>query len=274
MLGVAVVGPGRAGGARLRALEAHPDARAVAVVAREGAPTLAEVLADPAVDAVAISTPNTLHAAQVRAALEAGRHVLVDYPLATGAAEARALFDLAERAGRVLHVEHIELLSPSQAAQRERARDLGRPRSGALTVRGTNAGWIGSDALAGTPALRAVARLHRLVDLFGPASLAEAALERRAGAYRLQADLEFHQGGAVRLVEERAQGHSRQMSWAIECERGRLDDPPPASAAGLFARDLDGFVARVRSAAPPYVTDERVIAVLGLVDAIDRATRA
>ncbi|MBW2282899.1 MAG: Gfo/Idh/MocA family oxidoreductase [Deltaproteobacteria bacterium] len=274
MLQVAVVGPGRAGGARMRALEARSDAQLSAVVARDGAPTLAQVLADAAVDAVAVSTPNALHARQVRAALEAGKHVLVDYPLAATAEEGRALFDLAAQTGRVLHVEHIELLSPSHAAQCERVRDLGRPRGGALTVRGTSEGWIGDEALAGTPALRAVARLHRLLDLFGLASVTGAALEPAAGGYRLQVDLEFQQGGAARLVEERGDGLSRETRWSIDCDHGRLGDPPPAAASGLFERDLDAFLARVRCDAPHYVADERVVEVLELVGAIERAVAA
>lgn len=58
------------------------------------------------IDLVVVATPNASHAAIARAALEAGRHVVVDKPLAPTLAEARALFATAERAGRLLTVFH------------------------------------------------------------------------------------------------------------------------------------------------------------------------
>lgn len=265
------MGPGRAGRARIRALESHAQARLAAVVARNGSPGLESVLADPAIDAVILCTPDLLHASAARAALGAGKHVAVEYPLASGAAEGRELFELAEAAGRVLHAEHIELLSPSQARLRERARELGRPRGGSLRSSGSSAGWSGDPRLGGAPALRAVARLHRLVDLFGPARASAARLERSAdGGFRLETELAFAAGGEVRLLEERAPGLARKLAWDIRCERGVLEDPGAAASRGLFALDLDCFVERIRSGAPPYVSPERILHVLALVDQIGR----
>lgn len=65
-----------------------------------------ELLADPALDAVAISTPARTHFEIARAALERGKHVLVEKPLAMSSAEARQLIALAERMGRVLMTGH------------------------------------------------------------------------------------------------------------------------------------------------------------------------
>lgn len=61
-------------------------------------------LADPAVDLVVIATPNTLHAAQAHAALDAGKHVVVDKPFTVTSVEARGVAEHAERSGRVLSV--------------------------------------------------------------------------------------------------------------------------------------------------------------------------
>ena len=75
---------------------------------RAAAKTLAPVvesyealLGDPAIDVVHLTTPNHLHYPQVKQALEAGKHVVCEKPLATTAAESRELLALAERSGLV-----------------------------------------------------------------------------------------------------------------------------------------------------------------------------
>jgi predicted dehydrogenase len=71
-----------------------------------------EVLADPGVDAVSIATPPRTHAALVGQALEAGKHVLVEKPLAMNAGDAEGLVALAERESLVLMPGHTFLYSP------------------------------------------------------------------------------------------------------------------------------------------------------------------
>lgn len=78
--------------------QAWPDARAVA--------TLDEALADPAIDLVVLATPNVLHAPQARAALEAGKAVVIDKPFAVSLDEAREVAALAEARGLFLSVFH------------------------------------------------------------------------------------------------------------------------------------------------------------------------
>jgi predicted dehydrogenase len=66
----------------------------------------AEVLRDPRVDAVAIATPLALHHPIAKAALEAGKHVLVEKPLAATSALAEELIGLAQHRGLTLMVDH------------------------------------------------------------------------------------------------------------------------------------------------------------------------
>ncbi len=269
--GVAVIGAGRAGLARIRALEASPRARLVHVVSR-GRPdsvSLAAALAEREVTAVIVCTPNLLHPEAAWAALRAGKHVAVEFPLAASAAEARALFADAAARELVLHEEHIELLSPSQLWLRDRARALGPPVSGTVRFSGDASGWIAEPALAGSAALGALARLHRLVDLFGSAEVRGARLELGA-VRRLEVELAFRAGGAVTLLEQRGPGLPRATEWAIDCQRGRLGTPPAEPPGALFAQDLDVFLDRIERRAESYVSDARVLEALELVGAIER----
>ena len=72
-----------------------------------------DVLADPAVAAVAIATPAATHFDLVRGALEAGKHVLVEKPLTSTVAEGAKLAGLAERSGLVLMCDHTYCYTPA-----------------------------------------------------------------------------------------------------------------------------------------------------------------
>jgi predicted dehydrogenase len=67
----------------------------------------ARVFSDGRVDAVVIATPTATHHALVKAALEAGKHVLVEKPITTRTEEGNELTALAERSQRVLMVGHV-----------------------------------------------------------------------------------------------------------------------------------------------------------------------
>jgi len=75
--------------------------------------TAREVIEDDHVDLVVILTPPQTHAELARAALAAGRHVLVEKPLAVGPEAASALFDEARAAGLVLLAAPFVHLSPT-----------------------------------------------------------------------------------------------------------------------------------------------------------------
>jgi predicted dehydrogenase len=98
--------------AELGALEALVDVHqpnVEALVARHGGRpcSFEAVLADPAIEAVAIATPAGLHYALAKQALQAGKHVFVEKPLALEVSEAAELCALAERLDRRLMVGHL-----------------------------------------------------------------------------------------------------------------------------------------------------------------------
>jgi predicted dehydrogenase len=65
-----------------------------------------DILSDPAVDAVVVATPVSTHFDLAMAALNAGKHVMVEKPLATSSEQGEKLIETAARVGRTLMVDH------------------------------------------------------------------------------------------------------------------------------------------------------------------------
>jgi predicted dehydrogenase len=105
-------------------------------------PTDVAVCGHPDVDVVMVLTSMPEHARLARAALEAGKHVLVEKPVATSLADAEAVLAAAETApGHLLCAPHI-LLSPTYRAMH--ARVLAGEVGGLLSAR-ARYGWAGPD---------------------------------------------------------------------------------------------------------------------------------
>jgi len=86
-----------------------------------------ELIRDPGVDAVAIATPVSTHHRLAAKALEAGKHVWVEKPIAATSAEAQDLVEIAARRGRVLMVDHTFVYTGAirKMAEMVRGGDLG-----------------------------------------------------------------------------------------------------------------------------------------------------
>ncbi|MEU8266260.1 Gfo/Idh/MocA family oxidoreductase [Sphaerisporangium sp. NPDC049002] len=126
-IGLAVIGAGYWGPNLVRNAMATPELRlewlcdldeerAKAVLGRyttvRATSSVEQVLKDPAVEAVAIATPARTHFDLVRAALDAGKHVLVEKPLTPTYEEGAKLVALAEERGRVLMLDHTFCYTP------------------------------------------------------------------------------------------------------------------------------------------------------------------
>jgi predicted dehydrogenase len=122
-----VIGAGEIGGLRVASLRDHPDTDVVAVadVSQAQAEHVAkgvgaravtewrELLDAPEIDAIVISTPLPLHEEMAAAALEAGKHVLIEKPLANTLEGCRRLVDLARSTGKTLGVGFNHRFYPS-----------------------------------------------------------------------------------------------------------------------------------------------------------------
>jgi predicted dehydrogenase len=71
-----------------------------------------DIFDDPGIDAIYLATPVSTHYALTRRALEGGKHVLVEKPLATTVDQANELAELADRRGLILMVGHTFVFSP------------------------------------------------------------------------------------------------------------------------------------------------------------------
>jgi len=137
-IGIVVVGYGYWGPNIVRNVMERPelrltgvcerDPRQITEVSRRHPGTLVDrdldaALADPRIQALAVATPPCTHHEIVRRALEAGKHVLVEKPLATTVGEAVDLIRLAERRGLVLMPGHTFVYSPSVQKVRDLIRE-------------------------------------------------------------------------------------------------------------------------------------------------------
>ncbi|HYY78858.1 MAG TPA: Gfo/Idh/MocA family oxidoreductase [Actinomycetes bacterium] len=133
-VGVAVIGAGYWGPNLARNFLACPDvdlrwicdldreraARAVGPRSTVGVTDeLEQVLADPRVEAVAVATPAWTHFEVALAALEAGKHVLVEKPFASSVAEGEKLVAMADRKGLVVMCDHTYCYTPAVRRLRE-----------------------------------------------------------------------------------------------------------------------------------------------------------
>ncbi len=97
--------------------------RGAAIAARYGAgratTSLADVLNDPAIKAVSIATPDHAHRDVAVACARAGKHILIEKPLATTVADAEAIVQAAEQAGITLMVDFHNRVNPPMVAARD-----------------------------------------------------------------------------------------------------------------------------------------------------------
>ncbi len=130
MLGVGILGAGNFGAAHARAIARSDDVE-VRAASRTDGTALAEftarfggrgytdyrdLLDDPGVDAVLVATPHDRHASIAIAAMEAGKHVLLEKPMAPSLEECDRIVDAAERAGVQLMVGHVNHFVPALEA--------------------------------------------------------------------------------------------------------------------------------------------------------------
>ena len=148
----------------------------------------ADVLADPAIDAVVLATPHSQHAAEIAAAARAGKHVFVEKPFTLTRADAERAIDACRAAGITLHVGFNRRYAPAyvEMTRRIKAGAIGALRhvegnfSGPVSYQTEPGNWRSNqvESPGGGMTARGVHVLDGMVNIFGPVASAFAYSER------------------------------------------------------------------------------------------------
>lgn len=184
----------------------------------------AELIGDPELDAVVIATPNSLHEELAVRALEAGKHVLVERPMALSGAGAQRVIDAATDAGRCLMVGMGHRFRPEVGALRSfvASGELGeiyavRASSLVRHVPHARSAWRQDSAEAGGGALMdlGVASLDLGLWLVG-----YPAIERVSATFERDGS-DVESACTIFMVSEEGIAFTVEVSWKLFAEEDR-----------------------------------------------------
>ncbi|MBE9031397.1 Gfo/Idh/MocA family oxidoreductase [filamentous cyanobacterium LEGE 11480] len=294
-IGIGLIGTGYAAKVRAEAINAEPRATLVGVSGNT--PTKAQAFAQTHqtrlfeswqavvnhsdVQLVVISNNNSAHGEIARAALFAGKHVVVEYPIALEVSTAESLLALAQNKQRLLHVEHIELMGGVHQALLATLPKIGTPfytRYATITPQNpAPEKWTYNHDLFGFPLMGALSRLNRFTNAFGAvdqvscqasyldtpdrapryyaACMCTATLKFRSG---LVADVIYGKGEALWQPERKLEVQGDKGAIVFNGEKGTLinaqgEHPIETSGRrGLFARDTAAVIDYLINGTPLY----------------------
>jgi len=261
-----------------------------------------DLMAISPIDLVIIATVNRDHGAIARAALEAGKHVIVEYPLSLNVADAEELIALATANNRLLHVEHIELLGGLHQALKTNLASIGTAFYARYTTMNPQhpapRKWTYHADLFGFPLMGALSRLHRLTDLFGAvatvncqarfwhpsdtevpspyyvACLCTAQICFQTG---LLAEVTYGKGETIWRSQRLLEVHAEQGALLFDGDEGTVIQADGThslavgSRRGLFAKDTAMVLDHLYTGTPLYVTPQASLYTLKLADAAQRS---
>lgn len=256
-------------------------------------PTLQDMVSDPALDAVVVSTPTVHHAEAALAVIRAGKHAIVEKPLARSVADAEMLLREAERAGVLLLTGHIVRFFPVFRTLHDQvvSGTIGQPAVVHMSRETATplTGWRADMADGGGIILDlGIHEFDWLLWTLGPVSrVYSRALSRSEGGaddYALTT-LRF-QSGAIAEVESSAlrasgfrtsgeiAGDQGLLTYDSECDQALVvdSDPPgravwqglPTSYAGpsAYVQQLEHWVRCIRGQEAPAVGPDQACAAL------------
>ncbi|MFE4104747.1 Gfo/Idh/MocA family protein [Almyronema epifaneia] len=250
-------------------------------------------------DLICICGINSDHGSMVQAALQANKHVVVEYPLALDVDLAAKLIELAQQRQRLLHIEHIELLGGLHVAMQSHLPTIGQPyyvRYSTLNPqRPAPQRWTYHGDRFGFPLMAALSRVHRLTNLFGAVAKVgcQFSSDRATAGYfksclctaqlsftsGLLAEVTYGKGEHIWAASRRMEVHAAQGGLVFEGDTGTLltaagEHPLEVGGRrGLFAKDTESVLDYLTSGTPLYVSNTASLYALQVADAARRAAQ-
>lgn len=310
LLKVGIIGTGYAARKRAEALKSDP--RTELLVATGNTPvklqefcqtyavsavdSWSELVNLPQLDLIFICTINQGCGAIAKAAILAGKHVVVEYPLALEVEVAQEVIELAAAKQKLLHVEHIEIIGGLHQALKQYLLQIGKVFHASYTTiaaqHPVEPSWKYHRQQFGFPLSAALSRIHRLTDLFGTVEKVSCDnrywnLPNSDSAYFTacfcQAQLNFHNGitaditygkGDIFWQSDRTlEIYGEAGKIRFKGEKGTLinaeneQDIPVTPRRGLFAQDTAMVLDYLLAQKPLYLQPQASLYALKVANA-------
>ena len=308
LIKIGIVGTGYAAKKRAEAIKQDQRAQLVAVTGNTSAKTqeycqkydVAAVdswrqLVDlPQLDLIFICTTNQNCGEIAQAAIQSGKHVVVEYPLSLEAKIAAEVIELAQARRKLLHVEHIEIIGGLHQAVKQYLPEIGTVFHASYTTIAPQhpfvPSWKFHHGMFGFPLSAALSRVHRLTDLFGRvASLTchdrywNLADSDYFTACFCQAQLNFHNGITADITYGKGdvfyQSDRTLEIWGTKgkiifkgqqgtlIQQGKEQKIPVTPRRGLFAQDTTMVLDYLGDRQPLYIQPQASLYALQVANA-------
>jgi predicted dehydrogenase len=235
---------------------------------------LTALLADPEIDAVDVCLPTDLHESVTVDALSAGKHVLVEKPMALDEEAAQKMIDAAERSGRVLMAAQVLRFMPEYTALRDALPFLGHLRRAVFHRRCAApawGGWLKDPARSGGGVFDLMIHdVDMCLHLFGAPAMISATGQHDS----IHAQLSYADDLVVVVTGgwEPAGAYPFRMEYSVSGERGTVEyssagrpptlytaeeKPLPLDARDGYAAEVDYFLTCCESGKPPELCPPR-----------------
>jgi len=252
-------------------------------------------------DLIFVCTVNRDCGAIAKAAILAGKHVVVEYPLALEAKIAQEIIDLAAENQKLLHVEHMEVIGGLHQAVKDSLPKIGKVFYARYsTIRAQHPvqrSWKYHRQMFGFPLAAALSRISRLTDLFGivasvscrdrywdiqgtdyfSACLCNAQLDFDNG---IVAEVTYGKGDVFWHSQRLLEIYGEQGNISFTGEQGTLtlqdsQNPIPViPRRGLFAKDTDLVLNHLFEQQPLYIQPEASLYALKVANAARDSARS